>query len=137
MNHSYILNIYNFITCLYKWEVMNESILHIKTYTTYTTSHVCMYICNVHNPYMHIWMSACIYSIHMHIHLSIIIQIHIHIHSIEYIYIYEDLSYFYHSMNHTYHTCIRIRECFNNSSFGKHPRSMINTIPLYSLFIIR
>ena len=33
MNHSYILNIYNFITCLYKWEVMNESILHIKTYT--------------------------------------------------------------------------------------------------------
>ena len=35
----------------------------------------------------------------------------------------------FHTMNHTYHTCIRIQEWFN------HP-SMVNTILLYSLFII-
>ena len=38
------------------------------------------------------------------------------------------------SMNHT---CIRIRVCFKTFEYGKHPRSMMNTMLLYSLFIIR
>ena len=39
----------------------------------------------------------------------------------------------YHSMNHM---CIHIRECFNHSSMGKHPRSMVNTILLFIYYLL-